>query len=405
MAGNSETLHQPLIDRLARELRPVHRRWPVRVRLGLFVALDVGFLLLLRTFTNIDSVAAPAFASVVTIATIFAASVCAAGLALREAIPGRGARLFEMTLLACTCVVAAILIKNDPLSQSTLVTGSAKELVRLVGWVALPTAILFLAARRGIVLKPTRTGLLIGVAGLSFGVATDRLVALNDGAPCSNSSILSLGLVLLPFAILTARQWLDPRQVWSDSPSRAKDTSIDSFWLSCRSTSPVWLTASLMLLIAVGTTRRSLAPASELDLAVDGYQRALTEFVPNVPSNSVAEVLTAYVEHGMPSYMWDFGPDGFKLVGGRLDHLPDGTPVSFTLFRKQQSGVMCIFRPISGFVAPRKAHDERNGMLFYRYRGYSVCLINLGNYGSFASLIVSPLPLRQFEDMVVAAAH
>ena len=405
MAGNSSTFHQPLLDRLANELQPVRRLWPVRLRLSLLVALETTLLLLLHTFTSGIPDAASAFASSATIVVSLAVSFFASSLALREAVPGRGARLCEMTLLGCACVVAAITMTRDPLSQSALATSSAAESVRLIGWIALPAAFLFLAARRGVVLMPMRTGLLIAVTGLAFGVATDRFVALHDGAPCSNSSILSVGLVLLPFAILTARQWLDPRRVWDEAPSRGITAPIDSFWLSCRSTSPVWLTASLMLLIAIGTTRRSLAPASELDLAVDGYQRAITSFIPNVPSNSVAEVLTAYVEHGMPSYMWDFGPDGFKLVGGRLDHLPDGTPVSFTLFRKDRSGVMCVFRPISGFVAPMKAHDERNGMLFYRYRGYSVCLINLGNYGSFASLIVSPLPLRQFENLVVAAAH
>ena len=134
----------------------------------------------------------------------------------------------------------------------------------------------------------------------------------------------------------------------------------------------------------------------DFDLAIANYQQSLTSFQPNVPSSTIAKVLTAYIERGMPSYMWDFGPQGFKLVGGRFEHLANGSPVTYTWFRGKQAGVMCMFRQTSGFRAPSANHIERDHLLFYRYRGYSVCLLNVGGYGDFISVIVSPIPMPAF---------
>ncbi|MGH8336098.1 MAG: hypothetical protein ACRETL_04580, partial [Gammaproteobacteria bacterium] len=133
------------------------------------------------------------------------------------------------------------------------------------------------------------------------------------------------------------------------------------------------------------------------------YQQALTNFHPNVPSSSVGTVLTAYIERGMPSYMWDFGPQGFKLVGGRFERLDDGTPVTYTWFRGTRAGVMCMFKQVGGFEPPAAVHLERDHLLFYRYRGYSVCLVNVGGYGDFISVIVAPIEMKPFMRMVLAA--
>ncbi len=406
MAGNSETLYQPLIDQLAGALQPVRRLWPVRIRLALFATLEFAILMVLYTFTAARSVGLPTIEDVLTVAVLLIINLAAAALALRDAVPGRAPRAVELVLLALAIVITGLLVTKGSIGQSVLATSNGKaEVARLLSWLALPAVALFIALKRGVTLRPTRASLLIGIAALSFGVAADRFLALQDGAPCSNSSILTVAAVFLPLTFFIGRLWLDALRVWRE-PSRAFGDALPrSLWMDLRVTSPLWVAASLLLVVSFRATYRGLAPVPELDLAIDGYERAMTAFAPNVPSGSVGEVLTAYVEHGMPSYMWDFGPEGFKLVGGRLDQLPDGTPVSFTLFRKQQSGVMCVFKPISGFVPPSKAHDKRGGMLFYRYRGYSVSLINLGNYGSFISVIVSPMPLRPFEDLVIAAAH
>jgi hypothetical protein len=137
----------------------------------------------------------------------------------------------------------------------------------------------------------------------------------------------------------------------------------------------------LLLVLRVGISGNERVP--DFDLAIDNYQQSLTNFRPNVPSSSLATVLTAYIERGMPSYMWDFGPQGFKLVGGRFERLADGTPITYTWFRGTKAGVMCMFKQVSGFEPPAAIHHERDHLLFYRYRGYSVCLINVGGVRRF----------------------
>ena len=114
-------------------------------------------------------------------------------------------------------------------------------------------------------------------------------------------------------------------------------------------------------------------------------------------------VLTSYVEHGMPAYMWDFGPDGFRLVGGRLEYLPGGVPVTYTWFAGTKGAVMCMLRQIDGFKPPSIRHEEHDRLLFYSYRGFSICLINVGGYGDFISVIASSMPMPEFMHVVLAA--
>jgi hypothetical protein len=54
------------------------------------------------------------------------------------------------------------------------------------------------------------------------------------------------------------------------------------------------------------------------------------------------------------------------------------------------------------FQAPPAAHLERDHLLCYYDRGYSVCLINVGGYGDF-SAIVSPILMMPFMHIVLGA--
>ena len=56
-------------------------------------------------------------------------------------------------------------------------------------------------------------------------------------------------------------------------------------------------------------------------------------FNPNVPSNSYGDIAGAYVDAHMPGYIWNFNSSGLRLVGGRLDKLPDGRTVTFTFYK------------------------------------------------------------------------
>jgi|SRR5215471_2411148 len=114
-------------------------------------------------------------------------------------------------------------------------------------------------------------------------------------------------------------------------------------------------------------------------------------------------MLTAYVERGMPAFMWDFGPEGFKFAGGRWQPLPDGTPATYTWFRDAKGGVICMIRQIDAFNPSPAAHEEHDHLAFYQYRGFSLCLINIGGYGNFVSVIAAPMPMKQFVPLVAAA--
>jgi hypothetical protein len=94
---------------------------------------------------------------------------------------------------------------------------------------------------------------------------------------------------------------------------------------------------------------------------------------------------------------------GNPVVVSGSQELVDGA-VTYTLFHGAKSGVMCMFRQTEGFKVPPGAHEERQHLLFYRYRGFSVCLINVGGYGSFLSVIVAQMPMDRFMSLVLAAS-
>jgi hypothetical protein len=106
----------------------------------------------------------------------------------------------------------------------------------------------------------------------------------------------------------------------------------------------------------------------------------------------------------MPAYMWDFGPSGYKLVGGRLERMSDGALITYTLFQGQGRGIMCIFKETDVFIAPPNAYKELRHLLFYRYKGYSICLIDVGGYGKFTGVIIAPFSIEKFIHVVLAAS-
>ena len=198
--------------------------------------------------------------------------------------------------------------------------------------------------------------------------------------------------------------WLDALRRWRTE--RQLPEAQDDGWvrLGARAVLPLACGVSIAaLMLVLWNIRQSVLPIPDFDLAIEEYQQSLTGFHPNVPSGSVQAVLTAYIEHGMPSYMWDFGPQGFKLSGGRLEHLPDRTAVTYTWFGSAKGGVMCMFKQADGFNPPSAAHEQYAGLLFYSYRGFSICLINVGGYGNFISVIAAPMPMREFMRLVIAA--
>jgi len=396
--------YRVLIDRLIADFQPVKRLWPVSIRLALWILLEATILVLAALLTGSpDSVAALHFHNYGLGALGFMlVSIVGAWLALRNSIPGRESGASELTLLAFGFIAAASIVQFEQPAQALMPLGDFRfALARHLTLAALPWLALFWAARRAMPLRPRLIGALIGVAASSFAIVAELFSALAYPIVCE----LFAGAILTMTSVIAGALWLDPERRWRMDSASAVDRAHKSAWLGARVIifpAAAALAAGLILFVLKAGTGVE-RPVHDFDLAIENYEQSLTDFRPNVPSASIATVLTAYIEHGMPPYMWDFGPQGFRLLGGRFEHLADGSPVTYTWFRGPKAGVMCMFRQVSGFEAPPANHYEAHHLLFYRYRGYSVCLINVGAYGDFVSVIVSPIPMKVFMHTVLSA--
>jgi hypothetical protein len=387
-----------LIDRLIQDFRPVKRLWPIGIRLTLWTLLELAILTLAVMLNGgllnygLEAVG------------FLLVSVAAAWMALRNSIPGRETNAVELGMLAIGVVAAALIAQFEALNWSAPLAGDfLPALERQLSLAALPGIALFWAVRRGMPTRPRLTGGVMGVAASAFAIAADLI----SGAANSLTWKLLAAGILTGLSVIAGAVWLDSGRAWHKYKAgvdRSAEPQVEFAWLGRRVVFPLAgaLAAGVLLLVLRAGTGGS-ASVPDFDRAIANYQQSLANFRPNVPSKSIETVLTAYIEHGMPSYMWDFGPQGFKLVGGRFEHLADGTPVTYTWFRGTKAGVMCMFRQTSGFLAPPATHIDRDHLLFYRYHGYSVCLVNVGGYGDFISVIVSPIQMKPFMSMVLGA--
>ena len=130
------------------------------------------------------------------------------------------------------------------------------------------------------------------------------------------------------------------------------------------------------------------------DSAISNYNHFVAHFEPNVQSDSPADISDAYMDHKLPGFLWNFQHSGYKLVGGRVDSLPDGSPVAHTFYRGKTGAILCTFTKSHGLRPPDGEMQEMNGHHCYLYKGYSVCL----SYppGGFMCILVSRNPMKQF---------
>jgi hypothetical protein len=406
MQPEHEIDFEALIDRSIKDFQPAKRLWPVATRLGCWILLGAAILGLTVWIRGWESVSGLAQHSRQLFATglFLSASIVTAYLGLSSAIPGRRVT-WPQLVLAITLIGAGFIISFD--SASGIRSGEfggagVTTTLQMIGLAALPWLSLFWAVRRGVPLQPEKTGLAIGLAAFCFALVARVLMFPPDEASNLVLYLLFSGGLLTLFSALAANAWLD----WISRWQQEREAS-EAPWhalFKAQVIFPIALSASIAALIFVlMTPSQQLVHISDFDRAIASYEGALVGFRPNVPSTSMETMLTAFVERGMPAYMWDFGPEGFKLMGGRWEPLPDGTPATYTWFRGQQGGVICMFRQTAAFNPPSLAHDELHHLLFYRYRGFSFCLINVGGYGSFISVIAAPMPLKEFEHLVLRA--
>jgi len=400
MSPGHEIDYEALIDRSIKDFQPVKRLWPAGARLVCWILLEaaiLSFAVWLRGYDNLRTLLHNP-GQLVAAGLFISANIATAFVALKSAIPGHELS-WPQLVIAIVVVAAAFGFELAGAPSNEILAAAPTSMLQLFGLAALPWLSLFWAVRRGVPLQPELTGAAVGLAAFCFAQALCQIISQPIRLP--NSAIvlvLSCAAFIVPSA-LAGGFWLNWIARWQQ-----KEVST-SKWAAFNTGTvfPLALGASLVALLFVFSPGHHITRIPDFDLAIEGYEQALVDFRPNVPSTSIETVLTAYLEHGMPAYMWDFGPEGFTLVGGRWDPLPDGTPVTYTWFRGTKGGVMCMFRQTDAFNPPLLAHDEHHRLLFYRYRDFSLCLINVGGYGNFISVIASPMPLKQFENLVLSA--
>jgi len=149
----------------------------------------------------------------------------------------------------------------------------------------------------------------------------------------------------------------------------------------------------------------SAIPASEaFDQAVYSYETFETAFRPTVPSYSLSAIAMAYGSAEMPDLMWNFQFAGYGVVGGRIDRLPDGNPVTYTLYHGRNSDILCTRYKASDFAVPPGAVGEMHGHLLYEYKGYSLC-VTVSEKGHFICVLITSEPMdRLRHDISLARA-
>jgi hypothetical protein len=405
MSPGHEIDYEALIDRAIRDFYPVKRLWAAGARLVCWILLEAAILSLavwVRGFDNLQTLFHDT-GQLVAAGLFISASIATASLALKSAIPGRGPTWPQ---LAITITLVAVAFAFQPAGRpfNAFVEAAPILILNLFGLAALPWLSLFWAVRRGVPMQPEVAGGAVGLAAFCFALVLCQIIGQPVRPPISAVALVLTFVALTALSALAGRFWLNWIARWQQQRVAAEVSTRKWGAFNAESVFPLALGSSIVGLLFVlnGASPRAMR-IPDFDLAIESYEQALVDFHSNVPSTSMETMLTAYIEHGMPAYMWDFGPEGFKLVGGRWDPLPDGTPATYTWFRGTKGGVMCIFRQTDAFKPPLTARDEHHHFLFYRYRDFSLCLINVGGYGNFISVIAAPMPLDQFEHLVLAA--
>ncbi len=171
-----------LLDRLLDDFRPVKRLWPVGVRLALWVLLDaaiVGIGAAVAGGADLrEQFQQPARLFAIT--PVLLATIAAAYLALRSAIPDRAASVAELSALVLTMAGALMVANFAPVAAAESLRAARgsglSAILRMTGLATGPGLALFWAVRRGVPVQARATAGLIGVAGFGFSLlAVDLL--------------------------------------------------------------------------------------------------------------------------------------------------------------------------------------------------------------------------------------
>jgi anti-sigma factor RsiW len=174
----------------------------------------------------------------------------------------------------------------------------------------------------------------------------------------------------------------------------------------------------------------SIQTVPAFDMAIGKYLALERNFTPNVPpeaysntdgavyawvqnrdpvervatsaSDTFDDVARAYREMSMPDDLLDLSPAGYRLTGGRAESLPDGRPITYTLYTSDNGAILSIAYPDAAMASPVGAVNWVGMRSFYEYKGYSICM-SFYSTGHFVSILVSHMPVSQLLRDVAAA--
>lgn len=211
--GAYEERHRELVERLARDLKPVRPLWPVSARLALWLALEALFVLLMIAVTKNDfmlKLAHPVYLLEVTFFAI--AGILSAVLALRAAIPGRGVRKSEIAIAAGLVVAGILLLMSQPVQTGLPLNefiGAGVRCACNTGIIALvPWLALWWAVRRGAPMNGAAEGALVGGGALLFTFALMRIGCPIDDELHLLTWHLVPALLLIGLSTIAGAMWL-----------------------------------------------------------------------------------------------------------------------------------------------------------------------------------------------------
>jgi hypothetical protein len=183
--------------------------------------------------------------------------------------------------------------------------------------------------------------------------------------------------------------------------------------------------ASILVLVVLITGLDMLSRRASREISVPAFDSAISKFArferdfePNVPldafsdhdgisyawvvdrnsltelSDRIDDVARAYREADMPADIYHFEQSGYGLAGGRLERMPEGRPVTYTLYVGYQGSILSICYRDARMAAPVGAAYASGVHSFYDYQGYTICLTFYPT-GHFVSILVSRQPLQQ----------
>jgi hypothetical protein len=201
--------HIAVVDHLIQHSEPVQRIWSVRIRLTVFLLLGAAVgALVAWLWPRPDLIAKlhePSFT--IGLLALALATGCAARLALRSAVPGRGPSHLESALTLLLVGAAAfsigirVLLDTDATAGRLLDAGWPCAL-RTLAFAVPPWSVLLIAIRRGAPVHVTSAAACAGAAALLLTTTVLRVTCRDDDP--SHWLIWHFAVVITGIALSTA---------------------------------------------------------------------------------------------------------------------------------------------------------------------------------------------------------